>query len=87
MNRYGFTGQYIRQCREASGITQGDLGKQLKLSSAQSVSNWERGIAKPTPNHWPKMIKICGMTFDGLKKAMLKDVAYGFMQSFKRVSK
>ena len=40
-------GRYIRQCREKSGRTQAEIAKALGYSTAQFVSNWERGLSVP----------------------------------------
>jgi transcriptional regulator with XRE-family HTH domain len=41
-------GNYIREHREKVGLSQGDVAKQLRLKTAQSISNIERGIS-PLP--------------------------------------
>lgn len=41
-------GKYIRDLRKQSGLSQGDLAKQLGYSTAQFISNWERDVA-PVP--------------------------------------
>lgn len=40
-------GQYLAEARAAAGLSQGDVAKQLEYTSAQFVSNWERGICFP----------------------------------------
>ena len=35
----------LKDLREASGLSQRDVANKLKLTSAQSLSNWERGVA------------------------------------------
>lgn len=41
-------GNYIREHREKIGLSQGEVAKQLRLKTAQSISNIERGIS-PLP--------------------------------------
>jgi transcriptional regulator with XRE-family HTH domain len=40
-------GQYLKEKRIAVSMTQLDLARKLGYTSAQFVSNWERGLAKP----------------------------------------
>ena len=54
MNTY-VTGNTIRLLREAKGLTQAELARQL-LVSAKTVSKWETPRACPTSpcwNRWP----------------------------------
>lgn len=54
MNTY-VTGNTIRLLREAKGLTQAELARQL-LVSAKTVSKWETVLACPTSlcwNRWP----------------------------------
>ncbi len=41
-------GQYLRERREAKGLTQKDLADHLGLTSPQYISNCERGLCLPS---------------------------------------
>lgn len=41
-------GGYLRAERRASGLTQYDIAKAMKLNSAQYISNIERGLITPS---------------------------------------
>lgn len=45
--RREIVGKFLRKKREAADKTQWDIAKTLDYTSAQFVSNWERGIALP----------------------------------------
>ncbi|RYZ67224.1 MAG: XRE family transcriptional regulator [Proteobacteria bacterium] len=38
---------YLRELRNAAGLSQGDVAKIMGYSSAQFISNWERGLSLP----------------------------------------
>ena len=44
---YLSVGDYLKKLREKSGLTQRDVGNLLKYSSAQFISNFERGLSLP----------------------------------------
>jgi len=63
-------GQAIKAAREGRGVTQRSLADALGLTSAQFVSNIERGIA-PLPAHYiPILCRLLGMS-----EKMLIDLA------------
>jgi transcriptional regulator with XRE-family HTH domain len=43
-------GKYLAKLRADAGLTQADLAERLGYSTAQFVSNWERGVSGP-PDH------------------------------------
>jgi transcriptional regulator with XRE-family HTH domain len=47
MPKFEATSKYFRQKRLDAEITQAELAKALGFTSAQIVSNWERGICAP----------------------------------------
>ena len=51
-------GRFLKSAREATGLTQGEVARQLSYSTAQFVSNWERGLAMPPLNALPKLARI-----------------------------
>lgn len=50
--------EYIKHQRMAHNITQLELSKHLGYSTAQFISNWERGLAGPPMNKMSKLVKI-----------------------------
>lgn len=44
---YTKVGQYLQEMRHAAGLTQRQVSDALEYSSAQFISNFERGIAVP----------------------------------------
>lgn len=49
---------YLKQHRQKKGITQPDLAKALRLSSAMSISNFEKAKAPVPLKHLKKLVKI-----------------------------
>lgn len=52
------TGKFIQERRAKLGMSQLDLAKALKLSSAQFISNVERGQCSLSPNRILRVSKI-----------------------------
>lgn len=50
-------GAYLAAARRKRGLTQKELSDHLGYSSAQFISNFERGIATPPLKKLPKIIK------------------------------
>lgn len=51
-------GSYLRDSREASGLSQTEVAEKLGLSTGQFVSNWERGVSMPPMEYLPKIVKL-----------------------------
>ncbi len=49
-------GKYLQEKRTDAGLTQAEVASRLKLKSAQSISNIERGLAPPPSNVLRNMI-------------------------------
>lgn len=60
-------GNYLREAREAKGLTQIEVAKRLGYSTSQFVSNWERGMCSPAENKMKKLIKMLGLDKNALK--------------------
>jgi len=52
---------FLRQKRIAAGLSQGDMAKELKYTSAQFISNWERGLSLPPKASMKKLSKILNL--------------------------
>lgn len=58
-------GEYIQLRRKLCGLTQAQLGERLHVT-AQSVSNWERGLLVPDTATLPDLAEILNTTVDAL---------------------
>lgn len=58
-------GTYIQLRRKIAGLTQAQLGERL-LVTAQSVSNWERGLLLPDTATLPYLAEILSTTVDAI---------------------
>lgn len=58
MRNHSKISKYLRGCRLKAGISQGEIARALGYSSAQFVSNWERGKSMPPMNAVPKLAKL-----------------------------
>lgn len=58
-------GSYIQLRRRLAGLTQAQLGERLHVT-AQSVSNWERGLLLPDTATLPDLAEILGTTVDAI---------------------
>lgn len=73
MNDFFELGQYLREMRVSSGLTQAELAEKLGDVHTQFVSNWERGLCAP-PNHcFQKLIDLLDLNRDKLVKVMVAD--------------
>lgn len=61
-------GAYIQLQRRSAGLTQAQLGERLHVT-AQSVSNWERGLLLPDAATLPDLAEILTTTVDSLLHA------------------
>lgn len=54
-------GEYLKEKRINANFSQMDLASSLGYSTAQFVSNWERGIAAPPADKFYDIIKLLKM--------------------------
>lgn len=55
---YTSVGEFLREKRIAAGFTQRDVSLALGYSSAQFISNFERGIAVPPLNKLKTIVRM-----------------------------
>lgn len=67
-------GAYLKHLRMKSGISQGKLRKILNFKTPQHISNWERGISFPNPDH----LKLLAKLF----KVPYKNLVDGYIEAF-----
>lgn len=68
--RRDMVGKPIRKAREQNGLTQWDIAKGMEYTSAQFVSNWERGVSMPPLAELPRVASLVGLTTKELKDRM-----------------
>ncbi|MGE3973373.1 MAG: helix-turn-helix domain-containing protein [Bdellovibrionales bacterium] len=78
---------YLSDKREKSNLSQLDLGTQLGFTSAQFVSNWERGISLPSPSCLPKLVSLLKLDKRKLISLILKHQEEVFLAKFKEAEK
>lgn len=54
----GVLASYLRHKRLLAGLSQGRVAKELGYSSAQFVSNWERGVSSPPCAVIPRLAEL-----------------------------
>lgn len=57
--------------REDVGLTQKELAKKLGMSSAQLISNWERGVCDPPIKKLHSLSVILKTDFDALVSSVM----------------
>lgn len=61
--RRKIVGKFLRDRRVKAGLTQWDVANHLTYSTAQFISNWERGVSLPPTDSLPKLamlLKVSG---------------------------
>ena len=51
-------GNFFKSARETSGLTQKQVADHLSYSTAQFISNWERGLSAPPMETLPTLTKL-----------------------------
>ena len=69
--RRRIVGDFFRKERIRAGLTQADLARRLEYTTAQFVSNWERGVALPPLATLPKLARLLGVSPDVVIKVMI----------------
>ena len=63
---------FLRNGRVKSGLTQGQVAKTLGYSTAQFISNWERGVAEPPITSLRQLADIYSVPVDKMYDVALK---------------
>lgn len=66
-------GNFLKEKRTQSGLSQKDVATKLGYSTSQFVSNWERGISRPPKNAVHVLIKLYDVSLKDFKQAFLED--------------
>lgn len=56
--RRKIVGKFLRDKRVKAGLTQWDVAHHLSYSTAQFISNWERGVSLPPTDSLPRLAKL-----------------------------
>jgi transcriptional regulator with XRE-family HTH domain len=80
--RANIVGSFVKAMRLRAALTQDELARKLSYSSAQFVSNWERGISLPPLDILAKLCVVCRTSPDDLV-----DVLYSYQEEVLKVQK
>ena len=59
--RRRIVGRFLREKRLKASLTQWDVAHHLQYSTAQFISNWERGVSLPPLDALPKLAGLFGI--------------------------
>ncbi len=79
-------GKFIKEKRVDAGLTQRDVASHLKYTTAQFVSNWERGISMPPLEALPRLSKLLEVPAKDFIKVMHAHQEQQLIVSKKEVS-
>jgi transcriptional regulator with XRE-family HTH domain len=65
-------GEYLKKKREKKQLTQWDVARTLEYTTAQFVSNWERGVSLPPMEALPKLASLLKVPSKEFVDVMLK---------------
>ncbi|OFZ18454.1 MAG: transcriptional regulator [Bdellovibrionales bacterium GWB1_55_8] len=65
--------EFLRQRRLSAGLSQKDVSDVMGYSTAQFVSNWERGTSHPPMNALRKLCQVYRVSADQLYEVLLAD--------------
>jgi transcriptional regulator with XRE-family HTH domain len=69
---YEKLGSYLAEQRKKAGLTQREVSLHLGYSSAQFISNFERGISSPPNKRLKSLVKLIDLKEDKLIKLSLE---------------
>lgn len=82
---------FLKEKRIASGLSQGDVADKLGYSTAQFISNWERGVAAPPVNILKKLAELYKVNAEELFEVVLeekiREVTNDLLRRFKRAGR
>lgn len=65
-------GSFLKEKREAAGISQAKVAKKLKYTTPQFISNWERGVSSPPVKVLKILSDMYGVSTDELFELVLE---------------
>ncbi|MBX3040658.1 MAG: helix-turn-helix transcriptional regulator [Bdellovibrionaceae bacterium] len=72
MAQENLLGSYLRGKRENVELSQGDVAQKLGYSTAQYISNFERGVCQPSLKILSRLAKIYKVDMDELFEIIMK---------------
>jgi len=87
--RYTALGEYLQSMRTKAGLTQREVSLALGYSSAQFISNFERGIAVPPLKKLKILVKMYDMPVEVLMDMILdaeREIMLGALKPRSKVS-
>lgn len=83
--------KFLKEKRIASGLSQGDVADKLGYSTAQFISNWERGVAAPPVNILKKLAELYKVNAEELFEVVLeekiREITNDLRRRFKRAGR
>ena len=73
-------GDFLRVAREKAGVSQALLSERLRLKSAQSISNIERGVAPLTQAKVADVAKILGFDPEDIVEVIIGEVREKYLR-------
>jgi len=70
--REQYSGYNLRRRREMIGLSLDELGQRLNISH-QSISNWEKGVNRPTPENLAKLLMVFSEKWFALAISALRE--------------
>jgi transcriptional regulator with XRE-family HTH domain len=80
--RFRKISQFLKKAREKTGLSQGEVAKNLGYDSCQFISNWERGMAAPPLTVLGRLAKLYNVKGEELFQVMLKDTERQMRKEF-----
>lgn len=74
---------FLKRSREGVGLTQAEVAQSLGYSTAQFVSNWERGLSHPPMKSLKVLANLYKIPSDQLFEAILELTLYTTSESLK----
>jgi transcriptional regulator with XRE-family HTH domain len=81
-------GTFLKKRREQAGLTQRAVSDHLGYSTAQFVSNWERGVSMAPMQALPQLAHICAVPAKEMIAVMhryQKEICEGLKQELSKV--
>ena len=72
---------YLKKARQKSGLSQGDVAKELGYSSPQFISNWERGLSSPPLDTLSDLVRIYSIPGKELVDVMLNETKQSLLRA------
>ena len=77
-------GTYLKAKRQESGLTQQEVADKLGYSTAQFISNFERGLCSPPLNNLKTIIGLYDIAVDEIMDLILKEQEHILRRALKQ---